>query len=138
MAIFSESRLFPQPASARPLTLVKIWIPRAPRATARSISSSDASTLLSGSEATQAGNLSGRASQIFFSSSFGDAGEIAGASNRLNRRVGEGQHLLIGRPLVHHADTSLDVVEHRDAGYTRLTMSPLPGANSRMRCITWL
>ena len=43
--------------------------PARPQTTARSISSSEASTLLSGSEATQAGNLSGRASQIFLSSS---------------------------------------------------------------------
>jgi hypothetical protein len=53
----------------------------AARAEGRSISSSDAGTLLSGSAAAQAGNLSGRASQMRFNSSLpsrASAGESDG------------------------------------------------------------
>src|SRR5271169_4159191 len=86
---------------------------------ARSISLSEASTLSSGSEATQVGSLSGRAAQILLSSSLATrarSGYLWGR-RRLDRRVGEGQHLLMAWPLVCHARACLDVVEHRDAGY---------------------
>ena len=42
---------------------------------------------------------------------------ILGTGNCLNWRIGESEHLLIARPSVHHSDTCLDVIKHRNAGY---------------------
>src|SRR5262249_26468217 len=87
---------------------------------ARSISYREASTFLTGNNATQAGNLSGRPSQILLSSSLATRGEvssISAAGNCLNWLIGESEHLLIVRPSVHHSDTCLDVIKHRNAGY---------------------
>ena len=47
----------------------------------------------------------------------GEVGGVLGTGNCLNWRSGESEHLLIARPSVHHSDTCLDVIKHRNAGY---------------------
>ena len=99
--------------SGLPATLVKTWMPHAPRLfTARSISASEASTLFIGSAAMNAGKRSGCRRHSSASASLASrasSGVWSGGRDQLERRIGEREHLLQPVELVEQGKPRIDV-----------------------------